>query len=292
MGLAKKNQRIQDWITQQWVILSGRRIDSITHKWLIGPFGEVDGIGFKFIDQLAAIEQLVVERSGNFRGLLDSIHSLGLSESEVNRLSPDIIDFYENTSNYDLRLKVKWNSFFKFFGTLLIKLFTKRIEQLNIPIENVEVATSLTHEIVKLVDPETHEVKRTIWLRTFKSTGQVVYSGVYETCSLPSNQICIKAIFPLPNGNATVLLVPNVGRNGELILDSSGRKFGDGGFYFLLGDSKGRLWSKFISSFRDKLVFLSKQKSMTAIQTLTLWNFKVAEFEYEIVKTGNESLDP
>ena len=90
-------------------------------------------------------------------------------------------------------------------------------------------------------DSKTDKVKRTIWLRTFKSTGQVVYSGVYETCTIPSGKTCIKAISPLPNGNATVILTPRVGKHGELILDSSGQRIGDSGFYFLLKDSKGQL---------------------------------------------------
>jgi len=56
----------------------------------------------------------------------------------------------------------------------------------------------------------------------------------------------MKAIFPLPNGNATVILKPRIGENGELILDSSGDRIGDSGFYFILKDSKGQLWTKFI----------------------------------------------
>ncbi|GAA0879146.1 hypothetical protein GCM10009119_21140 [Algoriphagus jejuensis] len=289
MGIARKNQSIQDWITQQWVILFGQRIDNKNYQWLLGPFGGTKGIGIKFVEQLAKDESLVIDSQRKGKGLLDSILNLGLSQTELKRLSPNVIDFYENTSNYDLLLKAKWNPFFKIFGTLIKSVFSRRIEQLNVPIENIEDASGLTNEITKLVDTNTNEVKRTIWLRTFKSTGRVVYSGVYETCSLPNKQICIKAIFPLPNGNATVILTPSVGKNGELILDSSGQKIGDSGFYFLLVDSKGRLWSKFIKSFKDKLVVKSINDRITATQTLTLWNFKVLEFEYEIKKTTHNN---
>ena len=289
MGIASKNQSIQDWITQQWVILFGQRIDNDKYQWLLGPFGGIKGIGIKFVEQLAKEENLVIDSQRKKQGLLDSIMNLGLSEIELKKLSPEVIEFYENTSNYDLLLKAKWNPFFKIFGTLIKSVFSKRIEQLNVPIENLEDASGLTNEIVKLVDTKTNEVKRTIWLRTFKSTGQVVYSGVYETCSLPNKQICIKAIFPLPNGNATVILTPSVGKNGELILDSSGQRIGDSGFYFLLRDSKGQLWSKFIKSFKDKLVVKSMNDRITATQTLTLWNLKVLEFEYEIKKTTHNN---
>ena len=66
-----------------------------------------------------------------------------------------------------------------------------------------------------------------------RSTNKVIYSGIYTTCTLLSGITCIKAIFPLPKGNAIVILKPSVREQKELILNSSGEKFGDTGFYFL-----------------------------------------------------------
>ncbi|CAZ98333.1 MULTISPECIES: hypothetical protein [Zobellia] len=289
MGIAHKKQSLQDRITQQWVILFGKKIDTTEHQWLLGPFGGTNGIGLKFIDYLAKKEGLHMDHGKRNKGLIQSIDQLKLSPNELNTLSKDVVDFYQNTSDYDLRLKVKWNPFFKGFGVLLNILFSKRIEQLNVPIKNIKDPSGLTSEIIQLVDPKTNEVKRTVWLRTFKSTDQIVYSGVYETCTIPSGQTGIKAIFPLPNGNATVILTPKVGRNGELILDSAGHRIGDSGFYFLLEDSKGQLWTKFISSFKDKLVVRSEHQRITATQTLTLWNLRVLQFEYKIKKAAHDN---
>ena len=280
-----KKQTFQDWLTQQWVILFGSRINKEESEWLLGPFGNTNGIGLKFITQLAEKEKLIIDKNKKNKGLIQSINQLNLSQDELNVLSKNVIDFYENTANYDFDLNVKWNPFFKLFGILLKILFSNRIEQLNIPIENIKDSKALTSEIIHLLNNETKEIKRTIWLRTSKTTGQVVYSGVYETCIIPSGQTCIKAIFPLPNGNSTVILSPSVGMNGELVLESSGKKIGDSGFYFLLNDSTGNLWTKFIKSFKDKLVVRSKNESITAEQTLTLWNLNVLKFEYDIKKT-------
>lgn len=282
MGIAFKKQRFQDWITQQWVILFGQKIDTSEQKWLLGPFGELNGIGIKFIKQLAEKEHLTIDYEKNGKGLIQSIHQLNLSKKEIDLLSRDVIDFYENTSNYELKLKVKWNPFFKIFGLLLRVIFSKRIEQLNVPIRSIEKCETLTSEIIQLKDLKTNEVKRTIWLRAFLTTREVVYSGVYETCIIPSGKTCIKAIFPLPNGNATVILTPRVGINGELILESAGNRIGDSGFYFLLVDSHGHFWTNYIKSFKDKLVVSSENKNITATQTLTLWNLRVLKFEYQI----------
>ncbi len=284
MGVAKSRQNIQDWLTQQWVITFGKRIDKTNQKWLLGSFGSTDEIGKEFIRELAEKEKLVIDDLQKNKGLIQRIEQLNIPKDRINLLSKEIIDFYENTSNYDLKLKVKWNPIFKFFGILVRLFFSKRIKQLNVPIRNLKDSSELTSDIIQLIDSETNEVQRTIWLRAFKSSGEIVYSGVYGTCRIPSGEVCIKAIFPLPNGNATVILSPIIGDNGEFILDSSGKKMGDSGFYFLLEDSKGQLWTKFIRSFKDKLVMKSLNGKISAEQTLYLWNLRVLKFNYEIKK--------
>lgn len=284
MNLADTMQKFQDWFTQQWVILSGKKINPFENAWLMGSFGEVNGIGEKFIYQLAEKEDLTIIRNSRSRGLLDSISSLNLSEIENKKLSKKVVDFYEKTSEYKLQLKVKWNPFFKIFGYIVNRLFSQRINQLDIPTNKIQSTENLTSEIIELVSKNTNEVKYTIWLRKFQSTGKVIYSGIYTTCKLSSEITCIKAIFPLPKGNATVILKPSVGEKNELILDSSGKKFGDAGFYFLLNDSKGNYWSKYIKYFTDKLIVSDKEDGLIAKQVLKLWNFKVAIFEYEINK--------
>ena len=284
MALAALKQNFQDWITQQWVILFGQKIDKINHNWLLGPFGSTKGIGVAFIDQLAKHEQIIVDTKSAHKGLLQSIQQLNLTAEEQVRLSRHVIDFYEHTANYHLALRVVWNPVFKLFGILLHIIFSRRIEQLNIPVKNLGSNEALTNNVIQLYDVKSKEIKRTIWLRTFENTGEVVYSGVYETCKLPKGKTCIKAMFPLPNGNATVILTPKVGANGELILDSSGQRVGDSGFYFVLKDAKGQLWAKFIKSFKDKLVVSDKNNIITAKQTLKLWGITVVRFNYAITK--------
>lgn len=45
MNLAYPFQKIQDWFTQQWVILWGRKINFENEDWLMSPFGNLNGIG-------------------------------------------------------------------------------------------------------------------------------------------------------------------------------------------------------------------------------------------------------
>jgi hypothetical protein len=284
MPIPKQKQTGQDWLTQLWVIRFGKQIDKETFSWLLGPFGSTKGIGKTFIHELAEKEHLYIDQTNASKGLLPSIHALDLSSDELNNLASQVKDFYEHTSSYDLDLNVKWNPFFKVFAVLITFLFSKRIQQLNIPTANTKGSKALDSEIIHLRHTETNEVKRIIWFRTFVKSKQVVYSGVYGIGQLPAGKKCIKAVFPLPNGNATVLLTPSIGPNGELILESSGKKIGDSGFYFLVADSKGSVWTKFIKSFKDTLIVGSKGDELYAVQTLRLWNRNVVRFDYTIKK--------
>ena len=282
MRFAYPMQKFQDWVTQQWVILHGKKINPEDFPWLIGPFGNLDAIGEDFIHQFAEKENLIIQKDSESKGIIPSMQKLNLTEAEFSNLSKSVIGFYENTDNHNLQFSIHWNPFFKFFGILINKLFSNRINQLNIPTQNIDDSESLKSEIINLIDANTTEIKYTFWFRSIKSSGQVIYSGVYGICTLPSGKTCVKAVFPLPNGNATVLMNPSVGKNGELILDSSGNRFGDAGFYFLLKDSKGEYWSQFISSFRDRLIIGSENDLISAEQTLTLWHLKVLAFKYKI----------
>ena len=277
-------QKFQDWFTQQWVILWGRKINPNDYPWLIRPFGDLNGIGENFIYQLAEKENLTIKRNLKDRGLLQSISDLQLSEKEIGKLSQKVVQFYEKTADFNLQLNVKWNPLFIIPGFVVNRLFSKRINQLNIPTQNKKHSEKITSEVIELISNENNEVKYTIWLRKFNMTQKIIYSGIYTTCKLPSGIICVKAIFPLPKGNATVILKPSVGEKQELILESCGNKFGEAGFYFLLNDSKGNQWSQYIRSFTDNLIVIEEKEALKAAQTLKLWKLKVASFEYIIEK--------
>ena len=87
MALAYPKQKFQDRLTQQWVILTGREINPNDSSWLMGPFGNLNGIGENFIYQLAEKENLLIKRDSKSNGLLTSINQLNLSDTELSSLS-------------------------------------------------------------------------------------------------------------------------------------------------------------------------------------------------------------
>jgi len=284
LALAYPHQNWKDRITQQWSILIGRRYEPTDEPWLAGPFGSTGGkcIGEGFIAELAQREHLVVTRNAEPGGLIPSISQLRLPPAQLGRLAPEVADFYEHTGRYNLTIKVTWQPLFRRFGTLVNLLFSRRLNQLNVPTENSVEPQAVNSEIITLNDPKTGETRYTIWYRTELATGRVIYSGIYGTCTLPDGRTCVRAVFPLPRGNATVIFAPEVGDDGSLVLSSSGRRFGDPGFYFLLRDADDRCWANHVSSFRDRLVVSPGAAGLRAEQSMRLLGMNVVKFIYGI----------
>lgn len=281
MNIAYPFQKFQDWFTQQWVIWRGRKLDNGKDEWLLGPFGNVNGIGKMFINQLAEKENLVIDKQQS-NGLIPEVKKLIEDDRDFERLSNQVVDFYQQTSAYSLGLKVHWNPYFKIFGWLVNRMFSNRINQLNIPLKNNTGDEILESEIINLLDSLSGDIKYTFWLRSFRNSNTVIYTGIYGLCELPNGDKCVKAIFPLPNGSATVILKPSVTDTGGLILDASGKQFGDAGFYFLMHDTKGQYWSRYIPSFKDTLHIYSQDENLSANQIMKIWGVKILEFNYKI----------
>jgi hypothetical protein len=216
MYIDEKKGYLQDWITQVWVKLTGRTFNSEQDKWLVGPVGNTRLIKDKFIHDLAAKDNLQIEEDVPAAGLLESIDALGFNEEDRSRLNNKVVDFYEHTSNYNIEIWSEWCRLFKPFGWLLSVIFSKRLQQLNLPLNSIESAKGINSSIIKLNDASTGKNRWTVWYRILKSTRHVIYSGVYTTCDVPNmSGRFLKVVFPLPNGNATVIM------KKEVLLDGS-----------------------------------------------------------------------
>ena len=279
-------QPIQDYISQRWVRLCGREIDADQCQWLVGPCGDVDLIADRFIMRLAHDENLRIERLASGAGLYETIDEMNMSAADLARLRPEIAGFYERTADYDLEVWSQWCMGFRPFGGMLQRIYSRRLQQLNVPLRPLDTSRGITSEILKLRDPVTGGVRYTVWYRVLKATRHVIYSGVYTTCTLTNGQRCVKVIFPLPRGSATVIMSISVGPNGELHLESSGRRFGEPGFYFYLTDSRGGHWAKYIRSFRERIsVFVDDEGTLRADHVLRLWQFRALELHYKMTPT-------
>ena len=275
------SQRLQDWLSQRWVMWRGRCVEPEQIAWLQGPYGDVDVIADRYIERLARDESLTIERKARRAGLVESMEEMLGPRAE--RLDERVRAFYEHTADHDLEVWSEWSPVFRPFAVLIHHLYSRRLQQLNLPLRPLDTARGITSEIVCLRD-STGRARYRVWFRILKSSGRVIYSGIYMTTTLPDGRRAAKIVFPLPRGNATVVMAASVTAAGGLELVSGGERFGDPGFYFLLRDRRGRHWAQYIRSFRERIrVYADHEGVVRADHSLSLWRRTALRLHYRIV---------
>jgi hypothetical protein len=128
--------------------------------------------------------------------------------------------------------------------------------------------------------------KWTIWFRILRSTNHVIYSGVYTTCQIPNySGKFLKVLFPLPNGNAIVIMRKEILPDGSLKFTSDGRKFGDNGFYFTLTNHKGKYWTRFVRSMHEWIrVYIDEENVLRADHNLYFYGLPFLNLHYKMTE--------
>jgi hypothetical protein len=260
--------------------LFGRRMERSQVPWLDGPTGP-PRIGTGFHRSVAAEAGLEV-RTGPDLGLLPDCALLDGDGFDSRRLHPSVRDFYEHTSRYHLDVWSQWSPLFWPAGWALIHFVSRRMEQLNFPMYPLETARGMTSQVEQLVEPS-GRVAFTSWLRRNLGSGLVIYSGFYSTASPPGHGPCVKTVFPVVRGNATVLLRPEAQADGSLKLISSGRRFGDPGFYRITEAGKGRIRVWYVRGFSELFhVYPDGDSSVRTDHFLRWWGLPVLRLHYHI----------
>jgi hypothetical protein len=260
--------------------LLGRRIDRSEVPWLDGPIGP-PRIGAGFHRSVAAQSGLEL-RTGPDLGLLPDCRALDGDAFDSRRLHASVREFYEHTGRYHLDVWSQWSPLFWPFGWMLINFVSRQMEQLNFPMYPLETARGMTSEVEQLVDAK-GRVAFTSWLRRNLGSGMVVYSGFYSTTSPPRSGPCVKTVFPVARGNATVLLRPEAQSDGSLRLISAGRRFGDPGFYRITQSGPNRIRVWYVRPLKEHFhVYPDTDGSVRTDHHVRWWGLQVLHLHYHI----------
>ena len=169
------------------------------------------------------------------------------------------------------------------FGWLLSALFSRRLQQLSMPLRPLDAAHGMDSRVFTVVDPQGHQ-RGAAWLRTLRATGQIVYSGFYGTAQLPkTDRPSVRVAFPLPSGNITVFLRPDNGHDGRLLLTSPLAEFGDDGAYLVLADADGRKgWARRVPLAERFEVWIDPDGVARTDHALDLWQVPVIRLHYRM----------
>lgn len=278
------------WFIHFLIWVFGRKYRDEDIQWLLGPVGG-DHIGDRPYDETAQTEGLTIERNAERGGLIPDFDALAGPEFEPTDASQPIREFYENTAAY--RLDTWATTYFpaRLALWLLVTTISRRVDQLNFPLESLDMAHGMTSEIVLLRKPD-GSIKYTGWLRKLRKTGRTIYTGFYMTEQIPAwPSRCVKVVFPMPNGNATVILRPENGPDGEFRLDTSGKGFGDVGFYRVtrLSNGRHRVWR--IRTLREKFRFYVDEDGAPRCEhDISFLGLRVLSLHYRVTPVAADAL--
>lgn len=261
--------------------LFGRTLREAEVPWLVGPTGG-DYIGDKPYEEVAEREGLVVQRRAAQGGLVPDFQVLQSAAFDVAKLQPAVRDFYENTASY--RMDVWSESFFpgKIGLWLLVTTLSRKVNQLNFPLSALSTAKGLDSEIVLLKDAA-GAVRYAGWYRRLVSSGRVIYTGFYMTEALPHCVgRCVKVVFPMPSGNATVVLRPSLDPDGNLVLSSKGARLGDAGFYRVRKTGVGRLLVWRISTLHEHFRVYVENETVRCDHRVSFLGLPILHLHYRI----------
>lgn len=274
-----------EWFFRTWVRLFGRRIERGQMPWLDGPLGSSEKIGADYYQKLIGKSSITTRVNEPGAGLMRDFQRLGSASFDPQQVDERVRDFYERTTNYRLDVWSQWSPLFRPFAWLLVSTVSRRIQQLNLPISPLETSRGMSSDVIQLADEETGEILYTCWLRKVLATGDVVYAGFYSTCRPPNYEgECVKVSFPLPHGNATVVLKPVAHADGSLELKSSGWRFGDPGYYRIHQTGEHTFKVRLIRALKESIrVYVDEGDTLRTDHIFSFWRMEMLRLHYKIV---------
>ncbi|MEM9188771.1 MAG: hypothetical protein AAGF12_06325 [Myxococcota bacterium] len=263
-----------------WIF--GRRVEEAAVPWLVGPVGG-DYIGDRPYEECAERESLSIERNASEGGLLPNMAELNSDVFQADTVHPEVRDFYEQTTQYRMDMWADTSFPANIALWLLVTTISRKVNQLNFPLRVLDTARGMDSEIVLLREPS-GAVRYAGWYRRQIESQRVIYTGFYMTQAVPrTGRPCVKVVFPMPQGNATVILEPSVQENGDFQLLSAGAAFGDAGFYRINKLRGGRLSVWRVRSLKEHFrLYLDEKRTLRCDHSIRFLGLPVLHLHYRI----------
>ena len=260
----------------------GREVKFEDAPWLAGPRGG-PYIGDRPYEDTAKAEGLSVERNASSGGLLSDFSSLAHPGFDPDKVQREVRRFYEETARY--RMDVWASSRFpaNLALWLLVTTISRKVNQLNFPLRVLDTAKGMDSEIV-LLRAADGSLRYAGWYRKLSESQRVIYTGFYMTTTVPrTGHRCVKVVFPMPNGNATVILRPGVTDQGDFSLSSAGDGCGDAGFYRVQEVARGRFTVWQIRSLKEHFrVYVDDKGVLRCDHNIRFLGLPVLSLHYRI----------
>jgi hypothetical protein len=261
---------------------TGRRVRRADAPWLDCPLGDSVLIGTGIYDRIAREENLELRHMPD-AGLIADFSALRGPSFDPDLVHPRVRHFYEHAAQYQLEAWSEVALVGKFFLWLLVEFISQRMDQLNFPISPLEMAGGMTSQIIQLTAPATGQVVYTGWLRKLKSSGLVMFAGIYSLARIPEEQNpCVKVTFP-DRGSANVYLRPINHPDGSFGLHSTGSKFGKSGFYRLVASGAEHLFVRNFTTLHEIFhVYEDQEGVLRTDHTISFLGMTIVRLHYKV----------
>jgi hypothetical protein len=99
----------------------------------------------------------------------------------------------------------------------------------------------------------------------------------------------VKVVFPLPNGNAIVIMRTECRADGSFVVTSSGDGFGEPGFYFTVHGDSGTVWARYVRALRESIhVFPAENGFVRADHVLKYFGATFLRLHYRMRHQPND----
>ncbi len=265
--------------------MTGRRMRRSDAPWLHCHLGKPGLIGTGVYQRIAQEEHLQLRNSPH-AGLIPDFGALRGPSFDPDAVHPRIRHFYEHAAEYQMEV---WSEVYfvgRFFLWVLVEFLSRRMDQLNFPISSLEVAKGMASEVIQLIEPGSGKLLYTGWLRRLKSSGRVIYAGVYSTTQVPQEENpCVKVTFPC-RGSANVYLRPVAHADGSFGLDSSGSAFGRSGFYRIVESGPDHWRVRNFRSLHESLhVYVDEENILRTDHKISFVGLTILRLHYKMTRS-------
>jgi hypothetical protein len=273
-----------EFCIHRYVCLTGRLISASDTPWLYGPIGTANRVGIGYYEHYAENAGLKIVADDPLAGLLPQFDRLAGPSFDPTRIDPRVKAFYEHTARYSLEAWSNWSWPFGGFAWILIAFISRRMDQMNLPISPLDTSRGMTSEVLKLVGPDGQVDPLAGWFRRMRGSGRAIYAGFYTVATPPKgNGPCVKVIFPVPRGSATVLLRPEAQADGSLKLISEGRRFGWPGFYRVVQTGDNRFRVRHVPAMHEVIhVYVNDNGEMRTDHLFSFFSVPMLRLHYKI----------
>ena len=280
------------WILEEFIELLvrvlGKRVRYANAPWLKCPLGDSVLIGTGIYERIAQDESLELRNVAD-AGLISNFEILRGPSFNPDTVHPRVRHFYEHTAQYQLEAWSEVSLVGQFFLWLLVEFISKRMDQLNFPISPMEMARGMTSQIIQLKRPETGELFYTGWLRRMKSSGAVMFAGIYSIAKIPAEENpVVKVTFP-DRGSANVYLVPLNHPDGSFGLQSFGKVFCGSGFYRLVDAGAERLHVRLFKTLHEVFrVYEDAEKILRTDHAISFLGMTIVRLHYKMTPVSGQ----